>query len=154
MQWKSEKGVTGIDISIAVVLIFIFITVISVLSYNFSSKSQEMEKKSEAVECAIAEIERIKGVGIDESYKYDKIKDYPEYPIVEKDVQIPGKDGFFKTVKVEDYVAQAQNDSMLTEEEKANIKSDLVKRVTVIITYKYKKELRTVELSTILTKGA
>ena len=129
MNWKSEKGYTGIDIAVAVVVLFLFVSVIAFLSYGMNSKTKEIELQSEATHLAVEEIETLKNSNFEEL-------DTKE---VEKE-EMPQK-GFYKTIKVEDY---AYIDAEKTR--------GLVKRVTVQIQYMFKAKEQKIELNTILTK--
>lgn len=142
MNINSEKGFTGVEVAIAVVLIFIFISIIAMLTYNFNSQAQEVEIKAKATEIAINEIENIKNNGFEEfdgmnkSSTQDKNgNDLANQPTEEE--------GFYKTILVEDYTDIDGN---------TNKTSNLVKKVSVQISYMYKAEVKTVELSTILAK--
>lgn len=129
MNWKSEKGYTGIDIAVAVVVLFLFVSVIAFLSYGMNSKTKEIELQSEATHLAVEEIESLKNSNFEEL----------DSKVIEK--QEMTKKGFYKTIKVEDY---ADIDAEKTR--------DLVKRVTVQIRYMFKAKEQQIELSTILTK--
>lgn len=138
MKIKSEKGYTGIDIAVSVVVLFIFVSLIAVLSYNFNSSSKEIELKSKAMEIAIDEIEKIKNQGFTgEIEAFRKTEENQGIFKAQEEVQ----EGFFRTIMVEDYADIYPNKIL-----------GLVKRITVQIQYKFKKEIETVELSTILSK--
>ncbi len=131
MKIKSESGFTVVDISIAVVILFIFISLIAILSYNFNSSSKEVELKSKAMNLAINEIEQIKGKTIEELES--ESSSYTDKKEIQK--------GFTREVIITDY-------SEINSEKKANI----VKKVTVKIKYKFKKQIEEIELSTIVSK--
>ena len=133
MKIKKESGYTVIDIAIAVVVIFIFSSLIAILVYNFNSNSQEMDLKSKALEIAIQEIENMKNKTIDEL----ETEDATYRGLTE----IEGKEGFWREIIVEDYA-----------DIKKGAERNLVKKVTVKIEYKIKKEIKDVELSTIISK--
>ena len=137
MSIRSEKGFTGIDIAISVIVLFIFISLIAVLIYNFNSSSREVELKSEATYLAVDEIENIKNEGFN---KIETISinnggnPYREGETEEK--------GFYKKVIIEDYTDIEGN-----EEEVPN----LVKQVTVQISYMFLWKTQTVEITTVIT---
>ena len=133
MKIKRENGITGIDISIAVVVIFLFISIISVLGYNINSNFQEINLKSEAIQIAIEEIENMKEKTIEDFETEDS--SYRDLAEIEE------KKGFWREIIVEDYAD-------INPEADRN----LVKKVTVKIQYKFKKEVQDVELSTIISK--
>lgn len=135
MKIKSEKGYTGVDIAISIVVLFIFVSLIAILSYNFNSSAKEMELKSEAIAIAIDEIEAIKNID------FDEVKDLRNKAQYITTQEVAGKQGFYKTVMIEDY---ADNNPDIT--------PGLVKKVTVLIQYMFKGKEQTIELSTILSK--
>ena len=60
MNIKSDKGFTGVDITIAVLIITIFTSLIAALYQNYIITSKNIERKSEAINYAIQEIESLK----------------------------------------------------------------------------------------------
>lgn len=139
MNIKSQKGFTGIDIAISVIVLFIFVTLIAVLIYNSNSSSKELELKTEATYLAIDEIENIKNEGFEaiETIRYNP--DNPYYKNEETETE-----GFYKQVIIKDYAdIKAEDQSIIP---------NLVKQVTVQISYMFKGETQIVELSTILSK--
>ena len=138
MKVKSEKGFTGIDIAISVVVLFIFISLISMLIYNFNSQTKEVELKSEATYLAIDEIENIKNLGFEE---FETISlENGGNPYIDEETN---KKGFYKKVIIQDYTDIEGNEDKIP---------NLVKKVTVQISYRFKAENQVVELSTILSK--
>lgn len=139
MNFKSEKGFSGVDIAVAVVVLFIFVSLIAILSYNFSSESKELELKSKATYIAIDEIEKMKNLDFDEIAGFRRNEENNgEYL---NSQEITGEEGFYRRVLIEDY---------------ADIYSDkipgLVKKITVEVSYMYKGNEQKVELSTVLSK--
>lgn len=128
---KSEKGYTGVDIAISIIVLFIFISIISILSYQFNSTAKEMELKAQATTIAVDEIENMKNKSIEdieiENTEYRKTTEVQE--------------GFYRTINVQDY-------HDIDETKMAG----LVKKVTVRIQYKSKKDIETIEFSTIISK--
>lgn len=131
MDVKNEKGYTGIDIAIAVVVLFIFVSMMAVLSYKINSIAKETDLKAEATAIAIEEIEKLK------NKTFVEISQEPQTMLQE----VVGKEGFYKSIKIEDYSQIAQNKI-----------PDLVKQATVIISYKFKNQDQKVELVTIFSK--
>ena len=143
MKIKSERGFTGIDIAISVIVLFIFVSLIAMLVYNSNSSTREVELKSEATYLAIDEIEKIKNAGFD---KYDTLN---SRSTVDEDGnqlrnQPTGTEGFYKTIIIEDYAELNPEDRTII--------PNLVKKITVQISYRFKAENQVVELSTILSK--
>ncbi len=139
MNFRSEKGFTGIDIAVSVVIIFIFISIIAMLSYRINSTSKEIQLKSDAIYVAINEIEDAKSKGLEE-FKGRSVADGNS--VVVENVETE-KQGYYKTITVLDYTDLDGN---------ADKTKDIVKKVTVKITYMYKAKEQSVELSTLLTK--
>lgn len=142
MNFKQEKGAIGIDIAIAIVVIFLFVTVIATLSYQYQSINKEIALKSQALEIAISEIERIKNEGFENYQEANNALG----PIIEnKDLGTEDKEneGFYETVIVKDYAELHPEEAKI---------ENLVKKVTVIISYMFKGETKSVELNTILSK--
>lgn len=127
MKFKSENGITGIDIAISITVLFIFVSLIAVLTYNFNSSSKEAELKNEALNIAIDKIEYYK-----KEMTITDIKNMPEEVRAESDFELPEK-GFRENRKIEEYKPE-------------------VYKLTVKIYYIYKAQEQSVELSTIVTK--
>ena len=131
MKIKSERGFTSIDIATTVVVIFIFISIISILVYNFYSSSQEVKLKSEATNIAVEGIEMMKNKTMEDLETENKEYRNPQ--------EI--KEGFTREIIVQDY-------HDINPEKIPNI----VKKVTVRVKYKFKKEIQVIELSTVISK--
>lgn len=132
MNLREQKGFAGSDIIISVIILFIFVSLISTMFYNFNISGKEVERRSEAVNIAVSEIEQIKINGFSQLINND---------ISCEKKAVDGKDGYYKTITVEDY-----------SETDTTKQKDVVKRVKVKITYKFKNQEQNVELSTILSK--
>lgn len=139
MNLRSEKGFTGIDIAVSVVIIFIFISIIAILSYRINSTSKEIQLKSDAIYVAINEIEDVKSKGLEE-FKGRSVADGNSVVTENEETE---KQGYYKTITVLDYTDLEGNSDKT---------KDIVKKVTVKITYMYKAKEQSVELSTLLTK--
>ena len=136
MKIRCEKGYTGIDIAVSVVIMFIFISVVAMLVYQVNSASRQIELKGNAIYFATNEIETVKINGFEE-YVGRSIQN-GNSNVVENEEFI---EGFYKTITVEDY-KDIQTDAT----------SDVVKKVTVKISYMFQGDEQSVELSTILSK--
>ena len=132
MNLREQKGFAGSDIIISVIILFIFVSLISTMFYNFNVSGKELERRSEAVNIAVSQIEQIKINGFSQLINGTDISCNKE--------TIEGKEGYYKTITVEDYAD--------TDETKQR---DVVKKVNVKITYKFKNQEQYVELSTILS---
>lgn len=140
MKFQSEKGYTVMDIAISIVVITIFISLIAVIISRFNSSASSLKYKEEATAIAIEEIELIKKAGL-EAYKDRSIANGNSE--VSKGEEISGKEGFYKTIIIEDYIDLEGNNEKI---------SELVKRATVKIMYTFNGKEQTVELSTMLSK--
>ena len=138
MKIKSEKGFTGIDIAISIIVLFIFISLIAMLIYNFNSSSKEVELKTEATYLAVDEIENIKNEGF-ETIETISLENGGN-PYREGETS---QTGFYKTVIVQDYTDMEGNEDKIP---------NLVKQVTVQISYMFKGKKQMVELPTVLSK--
>ncbi len=147
MNLRDQRGVTGVDITISVILITILISLITVLSYNIQKSSQDVQRRTEATSYAVEVLERVKSEGFDilpkvgdgniisdERFKDKYIVDASGNPT-----------GYYQEVRVEDY-------SEIREGEGSQKVPDLLKRVTVKISYKSGQDTQIVELSTLMSK--
>lgn len=134
MNIKSERGITNIDITISIILITLFVAIIATLTYTIHSNSESVERRAEAMNYAINEIEKIKAASFD---TIDKLA-------VEGNIE---NTGYYKKVTITDYadLEENQNDDTII--------SGLVKKVTVEISYKHGNNTETVDLSTVITKN-
>ena len=111
--------------------------------YRFNSSAKEVELKSEATYIAVEEIEKVKQDGFE---KYDGMnKDTKEDKNGNslENQKVENKEGFFKTIIVQDYADLDNNSEKIP---------NLVKKVTVKISYMFQAKEQSVELSTILSK--
>ncbi len=135
MNWKSEKGYTGIDIATSVVVLFIFISLIASLSYRFNRSAKEIELKAQAIDIAVSEMEDEKN-----TLDFDKIKNIGN--IREEEYQKDAIESkFLKKVLVQDYASIVSGKN-----------TGLVKKVTVEISYYFGNERQQIRLSTIVSK--
>lgn len=142
MKLRSQDGFTGVDIAVSIVVIFIFVSIIAMLFYNLNSSTQEVERKSQATYYAIAEIEQIKNDGFSRYETYSNENQFTERDGYIKD-ENENETSYYKTVKVEDYSEIEGNEGKL---------KNLVKKITVTVSYKFKTETKEVSLSTVLSK--
>ena len=151
MKIKSEKGFSGVDIAIGIVIITILISTITVLYTQNSVTAKNIERNSIATEYAIREIENIKtksfeefkGQGNQAEEQYFQLQN-EENKVEIKDQQIEDTP-YYKTIKIQDY--KYLNNSNINDE---TIQEDILKKLTVEISYKTGKNIETVSLSTII----
>lgn len=147
---KNQKGYTGVDIAISVVVITIFIALIGTLVFNFNSNSNEIEYRSKALDYAINEIERIKTLDINDQDIINSEIATSNGTAVENEI-IDENDkgtGYYKKIDVVD-AKDIMSDSDLNGREGIE---GLVKKVTVTVSYKFRNQTKSVELSTIISK--
>lgn len=65
MNFKSEKGITGVDISVAIIIIMLFVSLISTLIYNYTKNSKELNRKSVATNIIVDVLEYAKNINYD-----------------------------------------------------------------------------------------
>ena len=137
---KNQKGYTGVDIAISVVVITIFIALIGTLVFNFNSNSNEIEYRSKALDYAINEIERIKTLDIDDVERVENAE-------IKEDLK---GTGYYEKIEVVD----ASSEDIISESDLGERKriSGLVKKVTVTVSYQFRNQTKSVELSTIVAK--
>ena len=137
MDFRSEKGISGIDIVASVIIVTIFIAIIANIIANINLNSKDIEKKTQATSYAVDEIEIIKAEGYLESYQDKGIN---QEDINDENGQFTG---YHKKISIKDYLL-IKNDQT----KQANI----VKEITVEISYMNRKGTQNVQISTYVTK--
>ena len=139
MNIKSDKGFTGVDITIAVLIITVFTAIIAALYQNYIITSKNIERKSEAINYAIQEIESLKT----KSDTYFSEDNADRLEITEYENVAIGTTGFSKTAIVQDYAKFST---------KEDVQLGYVKKIIVKISYKLGNKEQSVELNTIISK--
>ena len=111
--------------------------------YRFNSSAKEVELKSEATSIAVEEIEKLKKEGFENYDGMNKETKEDKNGNSLENQKVENKEGFFKTIIVEDYADFDNNSEKIP---------NLVKKVTVKISYMFQAKEQSVELSTILSK--
>ena len=138
MLVKEEKGLTGVDIAISIVVMTIFIAMIANLIANITLNTQDIKRKSTATSYAVQEIEKIKAQGY--------IDDYNSKGIDSEDVYSNSEfSGYHKKVTIKDYVLVTNN---------KNKKQDIVKEITVEISYKLGGKDKKVTITTYVARNS
>ena len=142
MFFKEEKGLTVIDISVSIIVITIFIAVIGNLIVNINLNAKNIERKTIATSYAVQEIEKIKSQGYID--KYENIGIEQEDIFEENDIidNTGNFTGYYKKILVKDYV-------LIKDKTK---QPNLVKEVTVEISYKIGNKQQNVRVSTYIVK--
>ena len=60
MKIKEETGITNIDLTVSIIMITIFVALIATFMYTINANFISIERKAEAVNYAINEIEALK----------------------------------------------------------------------------------------------
>lgn len=156
MNFKSEKGFTGIDITVAIIVITLFVSIISVVFYNITISSKKLERKTESTYIAQDAIEKLKALDYDDvpetknednKIEEKEIKDY-KYDDGNLVVNNEYEKGYTIKIKVERYNPEQSSEESTTED------NDLVKIITVNVSYKIGKDIETVELTTTIVRNA
>jgi len=139
---RKEKGFTGVDIIISIFVITIFVAIIGNLIINVNLNNKSIERRTIATSYAIQEIEKIKSLKYQEQYNNKGLKG--KEILEQKEIYQNEKfTGYNKTIYIEDYISIIQNG-----EKEPNI----VKQITIEISYLLGNKNQTVELSTYIVK--
>ena len=142
MLIKEEKGFTGIDITISLIVITIFIAMIANLIANINLTAQDTNRKTIATSYAVQEIEKIKAQGYLDSYDSKGIA--KEEVLKEEDIYNGSEfTGYNKKIVIRDYVLVVNDTTK---------KSNIVKEITVNISYKVGNKEKNVKISTYVAK--
>ena len=147
MKFKSEKGVTGIDITLSVILITIFIGLLTTLSLNIEQKSKQVDRHAEALYYAVNSIEEVKKMDFETLPKTTDLNNNKislladGYLKNEKGQETP----YYRTTNVIDY-------SQMPENQGKNSIPDIAKKINVKISYRVKEENKEINLSVVKVK--
>ena len=163
MNFKSEKGFTGVDITVALIVVLLFMSLIAVVFFEIEKSSKDIERESEATYLATNIIELFR------SKKYDDVQltgndeegnprailitEYKDgnnqliIPVYTENDTNPSsssvliKTGYTVYVTVKNHVPIGRTNP-----------SDLVKIVTIDVQYKLAGSVKNVELSTSIVR--
>lgn len=142
MLVKNEKGLTGVDITISIVVMTIFMAMIANLIVNIKLKNQDIKRKSTATSYAVQEIEKIKAQGYINDY--DSMGINSEETLKDEDIYNNSEfSGYHKKVTIKDYVLVINNNTKT---------KDIVKEITVEISYKLGSKDKKIVISTYVSK--
>lgn len=149
---KNEKGITNIDLTVSIILITIFIALIATIMYTINANFNSIERRTEATNYAINEIESLKAKNFEDllDTPTDGTNDFVNIIVKEGEGNTANEKatGFSKKITIIDYSNLPEN------QDDDTILSGLVKKVTVEIAYKDKNRIETVELSTVIAKNS
>lgn len=141
MLVKEEKGLTGVDIAISIVIMTMFIAIIANLIANINLNTQDIKRKSTATSYAVQEIEKIKAQGYIDDYNSKGINN--EEVLKEEDIYNNTEfSGYHKKISIKDYVLITNNSTKT---------KDVVKEITVEISYKLGSKNKEIVISTYIT---
>lgn len=124
MNFRNNKGFTGIDISVSVIIILILIPTIFGIVYNMQKTRVKTERQAEAVDIATNVLETVKNTEYEEvtgsTYSYE------------------GKNKVHYNVAIE--VQKMPNENV----------EDLLKKVKVTVTYPIGNETKSIDISTLI----
>ena len=141
MRIKSEKGITNIDLTVSIILITLFVAIIATLMVTINTNS--MERRTEATNYAINEIESLKAQDFASLVDTDEAtNNFTNITDAEGNAT-----GYSKKITIVDYANLPEN------QDDETIISGLVKKVTVEISYKDGDNTETVDLSTVIAKN-
>ncbi len=142
MLVKNEKGLTGVDITISIVVMTIFMAMIANLIVNIKLNTQDIKRKSTATSYAVQEIEKIKAQGYINDY--DSMGINSEETLKDEDIYNNSEfSGYHKKVTIKDYVLVINNNTKT---------KDIVKEITVEISYKLGSKDKKIVISTYVSK--
>lgn len=149
---KNEKGITNIDLTVSIILITVFIALIATIMYTINANFNSIERRTEATNYAINEIESLKAKNFEDlqDTPTDGTNDFVNIIVKEGEGNTANEKatGFSKKITIIDYSNLPEN------QDDDTILSGLVKKVTVEIAYKDKNRIETVELSTVIAKNS
>lgn len=147
MNFKNNKGYTGVDISIAMIFILILIPTIFGIVYNIQRTNSEVERKSEATAIATDILETAKSLEYSEitldgnkqfvlelNNKYTNVNPNYEYS------KTGHKNVYYKIeIELENYYPQDATEI-----------EDLVKKLKVKVTYPIGNITKSIDISTLI----
>ncbi len=140
MNIRSQKGFTGADVTVAVLIVTVFAAIIATLYQNYVTTSKEIQRKAEATQYAVETIEEIKQNSAEYFTGENETKERIE---VCDNEALKDNTAYSKTVFLEDYSTLGL---------KPDAMPGYVKKVNVRIAYKLGKDIKSVELSTVISK--
>lgn len=145
LNLKSEKGITNTDIALAVILITLFIGLLTTLSTSIENGVKKAGREADAMSYAIEYIELAKSQDFSVYPKKgnQKIQDVEElqdgYILDGNQEATP----FYKTITVQDISELSGH---------IDKKAEVMKKITVVISYQQDNEEKSVTLTTYVTK--
>lgn len=169
MNFRGNKGYTGIDISISIIILTIVIPIVSGMAYNLGKSRSNMEQKSYAINIASNILEQAKSINNLEniySKEEDQVEENPDNifitnlennlepteqinqpgSIIEFSLQDQKQRRYKVTIDIVDFADADNSDSEVVFEK------NYVKTVNVKVMYSLGKIIETIEMSTVISK--
>ncbi len=144
LNFKSSKGFTTADIIVSVILITVFITIITVAASALTTNQTTIKRQSQAMYYAITAIETAKGQEFSKfpkmgTSKIEGIQGLEDgYILDEEGNETP----YYQTVRIQDFAEMEGN---------TDKQAEVLKKVTVDISYIQGKEEQKITLSTVVS---
>ena len=171
MNFRNNKGYTGVDISVAMIIILIFIPTIFAVVNNIQRINAKAERQANAVNIATDILEIAKSLNYDGvetvisetdpdskkaftnllSTKYGT----PQYETIASDVEEENYDYVYYSYSGEKNVHyRIQIGLWKYKPEETQASPDLVKKIKVTVTYPVDKNTKTLDISTVVQKNS
>lgn len=134
---KSNKAITGTDISIAVIIIIMFVSIITTAYYNYYLTITSKNRSAVATNCIIDVIENV------QIMQYENINDESVKLLIKQlydNKTLPEQ--YTMKAKVEKYNQTVGNEK----------KKDLIKKITVTVEYIVGKKTQKLEINKLIIK--
>ncbi len=149
MNYKNNKGVTGVDLSVALIVFVLFVGLVSSIAYNFNMSSKAVNRKAIATDIAINKIETLKNKKGNEL----NTATTTEYANNDGNITAEGITGPYEIItEIKDY-KETNYYNNLSQSEKENIQANVIAIVKVTVKYNVGKRSESIDISTAIAKG-
>lgn len=160
MNFKSNKGYTGADISIALIILLIFIPTIGAIIFNITLANNNTKRKVNAMNFATSILEiaketdydKLKLENTEEKEEFlDKINE--KFGITSENGEFSLKDENNTSYKVKVTITKyIDTEEYASSHDSTDEKKDLVKTITTEVEYPIGNETKKVNVSTVIEK--
>lgn len=160
MNFKSNKGYTGADISIALIILLIFIPTIGAIIFNITLANNNTKRKVNAMNFATSILEiaketdydKLKLENTEEKEEFlDKINE--KFGITSENGEFSLKDENNTSYKVKVTITKyIDTEEYASSHDSTDEKKDLVKTITTEVEYPIGNETKKVNVSTVIKK--
>ena len=148
MNFRNNKGITGIDISIALIIMVLFVSLVSSLVYNHVVTSRGINRKATATNVAVNKIEELKLL----PYTDLADKEGVTTQYATQDGQLINSEGTTGPYKVITEIAKYKNSIFSTDVPDRDNLQDVIEIVNVKVEYTVGNKNEKVEITTAITK--